>query len=98
MSSISGPNEAGKSTLLDFLTTMLFGFPSRRDNPRFRPPVRGGRHGGQLTLSKGRGNGSDNDRQWRIERYAGAAQAVAIRRPDGAAPSEEDLPQSPRRR
>jgi len=40
---VSGPNEAGKSTLLDFLTTMLFGFPTRRDNPRFRAPVRGGR-------------------------------------------------------
>ncbi|MGA3216999.1 MAG: AAA family ATPase, partial [Acidimicrobiales bacterium] len=46
---VNGPNEAGKSTLLDFLTAMLFGFPARRDNPRFRPPVRGGRHGGQLT-------------------------------------------------
>jgi len=46
---LSGPNEAGKSTLLDFLSAMLFGFPSRRDHPRFRAPVKGGRHGGQLT-------------------------------------------------
>ena len=29
---VQGPNEAGKSTLLDFFTTMLFGFPQRRDN------------------------------------------------------------------
>ena len=49
---VTGPNEAGKSTLLDFFTTMLFGFPARRDNPRFRAPVRGGRHGGQLTLAE----------------------------------------------
>ena len=88
---VSGPNEAGKSTLLDFLTTMLFGFPNRRDNPRFRPPVRGGRHGGQLTLSEGRGDRPDDDRQWQIERYAGAHRLVAIRRPDGAGASEEDL-------
>ena len=88
---VSGPNEAGKSTLLDFLTAMLFGIPNRRDNPRFRTPVRGGRHGGQLTLAEGRANASDNDRQWRIERYAGPHKLVSIRRPDGASASEEDL-------
>ena len=88
---VSGPNEAGKSTLLDFLTAMLFGIPNRRDNPRFRAPVRGGRHGGQLTLAEGRANASDNDRQWRIERYAGPHKLVSIRRPDGASASEEDL-------
>ena len=73
---VSGPNEAGKSTLLDFLTAMLFGFPAPRDNPRFRAPVRGGRHGGQLTLAEGRGDESDDGRQWRIERYAGANKQV----------------------
>ena len=88
---VSGPNEAGKSTLLDFLTTMLFGFPSRRDNPRFHAPVRGGRHGGQLTMAEGPGSGPDNDRQWRIERYAGPHKPVSIRRPDGGPASEEDL-------
>jgi uncharacterized protein YhaN len=88
---VSGPNEAGKSTLLDFLTAMLFGFPNRRDNPRFRAPVRGGRHGGQLTLAEGRGDESDNAPQWRIERYAGARRLVSIRRPDGGSASEEDL-------
>ena len=88
---LSGPNEAGKSTLLDFLTAMLFGFPNRRDNPRFRAPVRGGRHGGQLTLSEGPGDESGNDRRWRIERYAGARKQASIRRPDGSSASEEDL-------
>ncbi|MGD0983745.1 MAG: AAA family ATPase [Acidimicrobiales bacterium] len=89
---ISGPNEAGKSTLLDFLTAMLFGFPARRDNPRFRAPVRGGRHGGQLTLAEGHGNESDGDRrQWRIERYTGPNKLVSIRRSDGASASEEEL-------
>ena len=77
---VSGPNEAGKSTLLDFLTAMLFGFPSRRDHPRFRPPVRGGRHGGRLDLSEGRGHhASAEDRHWHVERHAGARKDVSIR-------------------
>ncbi len=88
---ISGPNEAGKSTLFDFLTAMLFGFPSRRDNPRFRAPVRGGRHGGRLSLSEGRATSSENGLEWRIERYASPHKALSIRRNDGATVSEEDL-------
>ncbi len=87
---VNGPNEAGKSTLLDFLTAMLFGFPARRDNPRFRPPVRGGRHGGQLTLAEGRGETTDEGR-WRIERYATPRKELSIRRPDGGVACEEDL-------
>lgn len=88
---ISGPNEAGKSTLLDFLTAMLFGFPARRDNPRFRAPVRGGRHGGQLTLAGGADKGPDMDPGWRIERYSSPHKLLSIRRSSGAPASEEDL-------
>ena len=42
-----GPNEAGKSTLLEFIRTVLFGFRSRPDD---YPPLAGGRHGGRVTL------------------------------------------------
>ena len=42
-----GPNEAGKSTLLEFIRTVLFGFRSR---PGDYPPLAGGRHGGRVTL------------------------------------------------
>ena len=42
-----GPNEAGKSTLLEFIRTVLFGF---RSKPRDYPPLAGGRHGGRVTL------------------------------------------------
>ena len=42
-----GPNEAGKSTLLEFIRTVLFGFRSRASN---FPPLAGGRHGGRVTL------------------------------------------------
>ena len=45
-----GDNEAGKSTLLEFIRRLLFGFPHglSRSNPY--PPLAGGRHGGRLTL------------------------------------------------
>src|SRR5579863_6299618 len=78
---LNGPNEAGKSTLLDFMTAMLFGFPTRRDNPRFHAPVRGGRHGGWLTLCDDASQGADSG-QWRIERYGPPRRELAIRRPD----------------
>ena len=42
-----GPNEAGKSTLLEFIRTVLFGFRPRASN---YPPLAGGRHGGRVTL------------------------------------------------
>lgn len=44
-----GLNEAGKSTLMQFIRSMLFGFDGERR--RYLPPVHGGRPGGQLTLS-----------------------------------------------
>lgn len=44
-----GPNEAGKTTLLQFIRTVLYGFsPERRS--RYLPPVHGGRTGGMLSL------------------------------------------------
>ncbi len=44
-----GPNEAGKTTLLQFVRTILYGFsPQRR--VRYLPPLHGGRPGGALTL------------------------------------------------
>ena len=42
-----GPNEAGKSTLLEFIRAVLFGF---RRAPHDYPPLAGGRHGGRLAL------------------------------------------------
>ena len=56
-----GPNEAGKSTLLEFIRTVLFGFrprsgrPPRGGWPGNYPPLAGGRHGGRMTLSNGDG-------------------------------------------
>ena len=44
-----GPNEAGKTTLMHFVRSMLYGFaPERR---HYLPPVRGGRPGGSLEVA-----------------------------------------------
>jgi len=44
-----GPNEAGKSTLMQFLRSVLYGVsPTRRE--RYLPPVTGGRPGGWLKV------------------------------------------------
>lgn len=50
---IYGKNEAGKSTLLDFVSFTLFGYPRLKE--RRRPPLSGGRHGGRLWLQDAQG-------------------------------------------
>jgi uncharacterized protein YhaN len=44
-----GPNETGKSTLMAFIRSILFGF-DRRGSPRRYEPFSGGAHGGRLDL------------------------------------------------
>lgn len=47
-----GQNEAGKTTLMQFVRSMLFGFsPDRRE--KYVPPVYGGLAGGTLTVTSG---------------------------------------------
>ena len=48
-----GPNEAGKSTLLQFVRSVCFGYSAERR--RFLPPVHGGRAGGTLSISAAHG-------------------------------------------
>ena len=47
-----GPNEAGKTTLMQFVRSMLYGFSAER-RARYLPPVRGGRPGGSLLATAG---------------------------------------------
>lgn len=61
---LHGSNEAGKSTLLHFIRTVLFGFPAR-NRDRHYPPLAGGRHGGRLTLTDGA------NKVYVVERYPG---------------------------
>lgn len=42
-----GPNEAGKTTLMEFVRSILYGYSSERRS-RYLPPVAGGRGGGAL--------------------------------------------------
>ncbi len=44
-----GPNEAGKTTLLQFIRSVLYGFSTERRS-RYLPPVNGGKSGGLLSL------------------------------------------------
>jgi len=81
-----GENEAGKSTLLAFVRAILFGFPraNARDE-RSYPPLRGGRHGGELFLR------DEDDGLWVVSRYAEGRRAAGVVRPDGTPGSEADL-------
>ncbi len=45
-----GPNEAGKTTLMQFLRTMFYGFTSERRS-RYLPPVHGGTPGGAIRVT-----------------------------------------------
>lgn len=68
-----GPNEAGKTTLMQFMRAMLYGFTDER-RTRYLPPIHGGTPGGALRVS-GPGGGyeiqrhaslSDNDETGRL--------------------------------
>ena len=58
-----GPNEAGKSTYLEFIRCTLFGFPLR-GGARHYPPLAGGQHGGSMTITA---SGLDDDQA--VDRY-----------------------------
>ena len=62
---ISGDNEAGKSTLLGFIRTILFGFPTLKANENLYQPLAGGQHGGRITVS------TESQGEVIIERMAG---------------------------
>ena len=86
---IHGSNEAGKSTLLAFISHVLFGFPTGR-GAKNRYMVRdGGAHGGRLHIVTG-----DGDR-YRIERQkrGPAAGTVTLSAGDGAVLDPNELPE-----
>lgn len=55
LSIVIGPNESGKTTLLSFVRSVLFGFLDGRSSENPYPPVSGGKHGGLVTLVDSRG-------------------------------------------
>ena len=60
-----GDNEAGKSTTLAFVHTVLFGYPDGRTKERAYPALSGGQPGGRLFLD------TDSDGLITVERTAG---------------------------
>ena len=60
---IYGPNEFGKTTLLEFIRCMLFGFPGKNQKINQYTPVNGGRLGGVLKCVLASGQLISVDRQ-----------------------------------
>ena len=82
---LEGDNEAGKSTLLGFIRSILFGFP-RKDRKDFYPPLEGGTHGGRLGLVMADG------REYIVERHAGKHRgSVTLTAADGSVEGEDSL-------
>ncbi|AVQ33346.1 DNA repair protein Rad50 [Staphylococcus muscae] len=80
---IFGENEAGKSTLQAFIHSILFGFPTRKENePRLEPRM-GNQYGGRVTLIL------DDNTEVDVERVKGSAQGdVKVYLPNGAIKDE----------
>lgn len=81
----NGPNEAGKSTLLAFVQSVLFGF-GRRPGLRAIDPLAGGRHGGRITVMDTDGG------RYTIERHAGVRGGpITVTMPDGTTAGQDAL-------
>ncbi len=81
-----GNNEAGKSTLLAFIRSILFGFPGGKAN--MYKPLRGGNYGGTLVLL------TDGGEEYIVRRAASrrVAGEASITCPDGSAAGEDFMP------
>ena len=84
---LHGANEAGKTTLLNALRALLFGFEASRDGRTWYPALAGGRRGGRLVL---RTHGGE---RWTVERHGerGGGGALAVRAPNGNQGGQETL-------
>lgn len=82
-----GENEAGKSTLLNAIRALLFGFDSTRDGRTWYPALEGGRRGGRLVLR------TATDERWTVERHGerGGGGALVVRAPNGNQGGQETL-------
>ncbi|MGI8999922.1 MAG: AAA family ATPase [Candidatus Limnocylindria bacterium] len=82
-----GENEAGKTTLLNAIRAILFGFETSRGGRVWYPTLSGGRRGGRMTLLT-----AANER-WTVERFGprGGAGSLAVRAPSGNQGGQETL-------
>ncbi len=80
-----GENEAGKSTIMSFIHSILFGFPTKQQNELRYEPKKGAKYGGQLVLELKEGKAT-------IERVRGKAVGdVTVLLSDGRSGGEELL-------
>jgi DNA repair exonuclease SbcCD ATPase subunit len=86
---ITGPNEAGKTTLRDFIRGVLFGFPDGRSTEPSHPPVAGGGHGGTLWLV------DERAQRYRVTRHPGAPRHQRFR---ASGPGGEEIDEDGLRR
>ncbi|MBW3612283.1 MAG: AAA family ATPase [Chloroflexi bacterium] len=87
MTVLLGANEAGKTTLLNALRALLFGFGATRDGRTWYPALAGGRRGGRLVLRSRRGE------TWTVERHGerGGPGTLVVRAPNGNQGGQETL-------
>ncbi|MDE3838119.1 hypothetical protein C0966_01805 [Bacillus methanolicus] len=81
-----GENEAGKSTIMSFIHSILFGFPTKQQSERRYEPKQSAKYGGQLTVILNDGKKAI------IERVKGKATGdVSVLLDDGTRGGEELL-------
>ena len=83
-----GPNEAGKTTLMQFLRTMFYGFTADRRG-RYIPPVYGGKPGGAIRVT-GPGGGYEITRRSTLDQN-GTAGHLTVTGSDGLAQGQHRL-------
>jgi len=83
---IYGENEAGKSTIMSFIHSILFGFPTKQQSELRYEPKAGAKYGGQLTVTFPEAG------KVMIERVKGKASGdVSVLFEDGTSGGEEGL-------
>ena len=84
---VLGANEAGKTTLLNGIRALLFGFEAARGGRAWYPAFAGGRRGGRLTLVTAAGE------RWAVERHGdrGGTGSLTVRAPNGNTGGQETL-------
>lgn len=81
-----GENEAGKSTLLSFIHSILFGFPTKVQTENRYEPKNGVKYGGKITIQ------TEHDGVITVKRTAGKATGdVTVYFEDGRVGNETDL-------
>ncbi|HJP70523.1 MAG TPA: AAA family ATPase [Candidatus Limnocylindria bacterium] len=84
---IRGDNEAGKTTFLNAVRALLFGFEATREGRTWYPAIAGGRRGGRLVLRTAAGE------RWVVERHGerGGGGTLVVRAPNGSQGGQETL-------